>query len=289
MEITLLVLGIILLVVLLVLQVVILSRSHGTDLAPIAGKLEAIERAAERTDRGVREEVGRNRDEASSREREFREEVTASVTRLSSLISEQINTLGQTQRNQLELFGSRVAQLSETVDKRLEAVQQENAAKLEQMRQTVDEKLHATLEKRLGESFKQVSERLELVHKGLGEMQSLAAGVGDLKRVLSNVKKRGVLGEVQLAALLEQILHPEQYETNVATAGHARAGRVRDQAARARREGTVWLPLDAKFPTEDYQRLQEAQDAADPVASRPRPRRSRRASGSSAGRSPTST
>src|SRR5688500_11301570 len=103
------------------------------------------------------------------------------------------------------------------VEHRLERIQQDNASKLEQMRQTVDEKLHATLEKRLSESFRQVSERLELVHKGLGEMQTLAAGVGDLKRVLSNVKTRGVLGEVQLGALLEQLLSAEQYASNVAT------------------------------------------------------------------------
>jgi len=155
----------------------------------------------------------------------------------------------------------------ETLEQRLEKLQQDNSAKLEQMRQTVDEKLHATLEQRLSESFKQVSERLEQVHKGLGEMQVLAAGVGDLKKVLANVKNRGVMGEVQLAALLEQILTPEQYETNVATKPGSKdrvefAIRLPGRDA----EGVVWLPLDAKFPTEDYQRLQEAQDAADPVA-----------------------
>src|SRR5438876_9451668 len=120
----------------------------------------------------------------------------------------------------ISLFGQNIAGQFETlrgaVEQRLERIQQDNSAKLEQMRQTVDEKLHTTLEKRLSESFKLVSERLEPVHKGLGEMQTLAAGVGDLKRVLANVKTRGVMGEVQLAALLEQILTPEQYETNVA-------------------------------------------------------------------------
>jgi len=114
-------------------------------------------------------------------------------------------------------FMSELTILRGAVEHRLERMQQDNAAKLEQMRQTVDEKLHATLEKRLSESFRQVSERLELVHRGLGEMQTLAAGVGDLKRVLSNVKTRGVFGETQLAALLEQVMAPEQYEKNVAT------------------------------------------------------------------------
>src|SRR2546428_109398 len=150
------------------------------------------------------------------------------------------------------------------VEQRLERIQQDNSAKLEQMRQTVDEKLHTTLEKRLSESFKLVSERLELVHKGLGEMQTLAAGVGDLKRVLANVKTRGVMGEVQLAALLEQMLTPEQYETNVATRPGSRE-RVEfaiklpchDPAP-----ATVWLPTDAKSPPEDSKGLRDAGEAA---------------------------
>ena len=150
---------------------------------------------------------------------------------------------------------------------KLDRLQQDNAAKLEQMRQTVDEKLHATLEKRLSESFRQVSERLELVHKGLGEMQTLAAGVGDLKRVLSNVKTRGVFGETQLAALLEQVMAPEQYEKNVATRPGSNA-RVEFAIKLPGRDGgaPVLLPIDAKFPIEDYQRLQAAQEAGDKAA-----------------------
>ena len=172
----------------------------------------------------------------------------------------------------ISLFGQNIAGQFETlrgaVEQRLERIQQDNSAKLEQMRQTVDEKLHTTLEKRLSESFKLVSERLELVHKGLGEMQTLAAGVGDLKRVLANVKTRGVMGEVQLAALLEQILTPEQYETNVATRPGSRE-RVEFAIKLPGHDpdtGTVWLPIDAKFPLEDYQRLQDAREAADPAA-----------------------
>src|SRR3954471_11988169 len=134
------------------------------------------------------------------------------------------------------------------------------------MRQTVDEKLHATLEKRLSESFRQVSERLELVHKGLGEMQTLAAGVGDLKRVLSNVKTRGVLGETQLAALLEQVMAPEQYEKNVATRPGSSARVEFAIKLPGRDDVPVLLPIDAKFPIEDYQRLQAAQEAGDKAA-----------------------
>jgi DNA recombination protein RmuC len=192
--------------------------------------------------------------------REARDELSKSLATFGQGMSTQIASVAGLQNQQFETLRS-------TVGQSLEKIRIENADKLEQMRRTVDEKLHATLEQRLSESFKQVSERLELVHKGLGEMQSLAAGVGDLKKVLSNVKNRGVMGEVQLAALLEQILTPEQYETNVATKPDSR-DRVEFaiKLPGRDRESVVWLPLDAKFPTEDYQRLQEAQDAADPVA-----------------------
>jgi len=158
----------------------------------------------------------------------------------------------------------RLGEVRATLETRLGAIQQDNAAKLEQMRATVDEKLQATLETRLGQSFQLVSERLEAVQRGLGEMQALAAGVGDLKRVLTNVKTRGTFGEVQLGALLEQILVAEQYAANVATIP-ASSERV-EFAIRlpGADDGTpVWLPIDAKYPVEDYQRLLDAQDAAD--------------------------
>jgi DNA recombination protein RmuC len=227
------------------------------------------------------------RERASSRE--AREELSRSLTSFGQGVSTQMTSIATMQNNQIDSFAlqlenfrrtldeslgrvqdqQRLAarETRETLEQRLEKLQQDNSAKLEQMRQTVDEKLHATLEQRLSESFKQVSERLEQVHKGLGEMQVLAAGVGDLKKVLANVKNRGVMGEVQLAMLLEQILTPEQYETNVATKPGSK-DRVEFAIRLPGRdsEATVWLPLDAKFPTEDYQRLQEAQDAADPVA-----------------------
>jgi DNA recombination protein RmuC len=193
-------------------------------------------------------------------EREAREELSRHLATFSQTITAQMGSIAGLQSQQSEA-------LRAAVEQRLERLQQDNAAKLEQMRQTVDEKLHATLEKRLSESFRQVSERLELVHKGLGEMQTLAAGVGDLKKVLSNVKARGVFGEVQLAALLEQVMAPEQYERNVATRPGSKErvefairlpGRERDEA--------VLLPVDAKFPIEDYQRLQAAQEAGDRAA-----------------------
>jgi DNA recombination protein RmuC len=229
--------------------------------------------------------LGRERASA----REAREELSRGLTSFSQNISTQMSSIATVQNNQIDSFAlqlenfrrtldeslgrvqeqQRLAarETRETLEQRLEKLQQDNSAKLEQMRQTVDEKLHATLEQRLSESFKQVSERLEMVHKGLGEMQVLAAGVGDLKKVLSNVKNRGVLGEVQLGMLLEQMLTPEQYATNIATKPGSK-DRVEFAIRLPGRdsEGAVWLPLDAKFPTEDYQRLQEAQEAADPLA-----------------------
>ena len=218
--------------------------------------------------------LGRERASA----REAREELSRGLSSFGQNISTQMTSIATVQNNQIDSFALQLENFRrsidqaardtrETLEQRLEKLQQDNAAKLEQMRQTVDEKLHATLEQRLSESFKQVSERLEMVHKGLGEMQVLAAGVGDLKKVLSNVKNRGVMGEVQLGMLLEQILTPEQYATNVATKPGSK-DRVEFAIRLPGRdsEGAVWLPLDAKFPTEDYQRLQEAQEAADPLA-----------------------
>jgi DNA recombination protein RmuC len=192
--------------------------------------------------------------------REAREELSRSLMNFSQTLSAQIGSVASVQNNQFET-------LRTAVEQRLERIQQDNSAKLEQMRLTVDEKLHATLEKRLSESFKQVSERLELVHKGLGEMQSLALGVGDLKKVLSNVKTRGVMGEAQLAALLEQVMSPEQSEKNVATRpGSRERVEFAIKLPGLDRGEPVLLPIDAKFPLEDFQRLQAAQEAGDPAA-----------------------
>ncbi|SUA91905.1 RmuC family [Pandoraea pulmonicola] len=189
---------------------------------------------------------------------------------------EQASTLrrfGEAQHQQLTQLAEgnerRLAEVRATLEQKLKDIEVNNAAKLEEMRRTVDEKLHATLEQRLGESFKLVSDRLEQVHRGLGEMQTLAAGVGDLKRVLTNVKTRGIWGEVQLQALLEQLLTPEQFAKNVATKPGS-AERVEFAIALPGQNGDsatpVWLPIDAKFPREDYERLIDAQERADPVA-----------------------
>jgi DNA recombination protein RmuC len=177
--------------------------------------------------------------------------------RFSDTLSQRLNEL--TQRNEL-----RIGELRATLESRLKELQADNTAKLEQMRQTVDEKLHATLETRLTESFGNVTAMLAQVHQGLGDMNKLAADVGGLQRVLNNVKSRGVFGEVQLAGLLEQVFAPDQYSANVATVPGSNERvefAVRFPGSSA--DSVVWLPIDAKFPREDYERLLDAQEKAD--------------------------
>jgi DNA recombination protein RmuC len=227
---------------------------------------------------------GAGGEEASARA--LREELAAGADRTSQALITQMTSIATVQNNQIDGFSRQLAELTganerrlielretvdaklgeirQTVETRLDGLQKDNAEKLEKMRATVDEKLHETLEKRLGESFKQVADRLEQVHKGLGEMQSLAADVGGLKQVLSNVKTLGLAGEMQLAALLEQALAPEQYERNVITRTKSRDP-VEFAIRLPGREGQaqVWLPIDSKFPITDYQALLQAQEAGD--------------------------
>ena len=181
-----------------------------------------------------------------------------SLKRLGDVLAEQLKALG-------ESSDKRLTEVRASVEQKLSAIQADNEMKLEQMRATVDEKLHATLEQRLGESFAQVAKRLEEVHRGLGEMQKLASDVGSLNRVLTNVKTRGTFGEVQLAGLLEQVFTPEQYATNVETVPGSGARVEFAIRLPGRREdgAPLWLPIDAKFPRDDYERLVEAQEAAD--------------------------
>lgn len=173
--------------------------------------------------------------------------------------------LGDTLGGISESNARRIGEVRDVLDKQLAQLQQSNSAKLDEMRATVDEKLQATLQTRLGESFRQVAERLEQVHRGLGEMQTLAQGVGDLKHLLTNVKTRGMFGEAQLGALLEQVFAPDQYAAQVATRPGSRE--VVDYAirlpGRSDDGAPLWLPIDAKFPNEDYERLLDAQSRAD--------------------------
>ncbi len=239
------------------IAVVVLALNRKAVRA-IGSELESLPRSVDAT---LRDELRHHRAESSESVHRLSESLVHAQTSLAQAQAQQIDTL----RAGLE---RQVQAVKTTVDDRLRAMQDDNAIKLDQMRQTVDEKLQSTLEARLGESFRQVSERLEQVYKGLGEMQVLATGVGDLRKVLSNVKTRGTWGEVQLATLLEQVLAPDQYACNVATSeiGSERVEFAIRLPGRNSQDGPMWLPIDSKFPLEDYQSLLDASDRADAIA-----------------------
>ncbi|MBU4331497.1 DNA recombination protein RmuC [Patescibacteria group bacterium] len=234
--------------------------------------IKTIEGLFEKNERGLKDEMSLNRKEIADSEKRLREELVSLFKGFGDSLDKRMSELANVQNKNFEGFSIKLTELidkndakmekvREAVEKKLESLQKDNSEKLEAIRVTVDEKLHATLEKRFGESFKVVSDRLEAVHKGLGEMQTLALGVGDLKKMLSNVKSRGTWGEAQLGNLIEEILTPEQYEKNVKTKKSSRdnvefAVKLPGNDDDVKQ---VWLPIDAKFPLEDYQRLVEAQ------------------------------
>ncbi|HYA03364.1 MAG TPA: DNA recombination protein RmuC [Syntrophobacteria bacterium] len=316
----LLILILVLLAVVVIIQIVLLCRKVRIDPGQTRQALRSVEQFHERTERSVREEIARNREETANAFRQAREELANTLKGVGDTLHRQLSALAQTtdqkldhmrqkfsiaaqkareelisslkavndsvlrgmtgmveaQQKQMESFSGQLTRLTESneqkleglktaVEEKLKAMQEDNARQLDQMRATVDEKLQGTLEKRLGESFKQVSERLEQVYKGLGEMPALATGVGDLKKVLTNVKTRGIWGEVQLGAMLEQLLTAEQYAANVAMkdGGERVEFAVKLPGRSEDGDEVVWLPIDAKFPVEDYQRLVDAQEKSD--------------------------
>ena len=255
------------------------ARAAARDAADARARSDALGAQVAHVESDIRQDLANARTEQTNTAAGLRSEVGGAIGKFREATQQQLTDMAGLQQRQLQGFGEQLAKLTlsneqrldavrVSVEQRLEALRVDNSAKLEQMRATVDEKLQATLEQRLGESFKIVSDRLEQVHRGLGEMQTLAAGVGDLKRVLTNVKSRGGWGEVQLGALLEEMLSPGQYAQNVATRPGSRdiveyavklPGRADDGAP-------CWLPIDAKFPLDDYQRLQDAIEHADIAA-----------------------
>ena len=269
--------GIIFAVVVLVLLIVLIRRRPAQLLADIRETIGDLNERLDRLERALREELALGRQEAAHGDRQAREELRSGLAQLTDALLNRMAEIARLQKDQLDSFSKQLADLTalnetklealrQTMEQRLQSMQADNTAKLEQMRVVVDEKLQSTLEKRLGDSFKQVSERLEQVYAGLGEMRTLAAGVGDLKKVLTNVKTRGTWGEIRLGQILDQILTPEQYAANVITkaGGSERVEfAIRLPGPDADREEIVWLPIDAKFPQEDYQRLLDAQEAAD--------------------------
>ena len=212
----------------------------------IKTSLSKFDVSLEKSEKTINDQLQRNREEANKVSKENREELSKTLEKFE------------------ERFTKNIKDVREAIDTQLKDIREDNTKQLDKMRETVDEKLQKTLEKRLGESFKQVSERLEMVHKGLGEMQTIASGVGDLKKVLSNVKTRGVLGEYQLENILEQILTPEQYAKNVATKEGSQ-GNVEFAVKLPGKdsEQEVWLPIDSKFPIEPYNALNNEYELGD--------------------------
>jgi DNA recombination protein RmuC len=272
-------LGILILLV-VVSIILVLRKKVSVDIKPQMKEVEAsilrFETTLDKTEKSIKDEFQRNRKENSDTALANREELTRSlksfedkfsnnIKELNELIRQKFGDFNKQQLDNNKLATDHIKDIEKTIEKHLKLIQEDNSKQLNEMRKTVDEKLQTTLEKRLGESFKQVSERLEQVHKGLGEMQTIASGVGDLKKVLSNVKTRGVLGEYQLGNILEQILTPDQYSKNVATKKGSQAhveyaiklpGKSTDEE--------VWLPVDSKFPIEPYEALLGAYDAGLP-------------------------
>jgi DNA recombination protein RmuC len=243
--------------------------------AVTAAELQSLKEKVGGTEVSMREEFGRSRKEAADLAQSQREEQRNAQTTFEKRLDDQAKAQQEALRQQfqdllkqLHTQGKQsleaVKDVRETVEKQLKEIREDNGTRLEEMRKTVDEKLQDTLEKRLGESFKLVSERLEQVHKGLGEMQNLANGVGDLKKVLNNVKTKGILGEYQLGNILEQLLPPEQYEENIATRpGSSERVEFAIRMPGNSNDDEVWLPIDSKFPLKGYEDLLNARETGD--------------------------
>lgn len=260
---------IILLVIMVLLIVNIIltfTRKSDNRSAELTSELNKANTEITRIDPLIRSEFSNSRDEIQKGARNTREELNNSFKDFNETQRQKFNDLFIKQDQLKNETETKLEKIRETVEKKLQTLQEENIKKLEEMRNTVDEKLQNTLEKRFNESFTLISERLDQVHKGLGEMQSLAINVGDLKKVMTNVKSRGILGEYQLANILEDLLTNEQYEKNVKT--KPGSGAVVEFAIKMPNnnnlEKTLWLPVDSKFPKEDYEALVDAYDEGDP-------------------------
>ena len=268
------------LILLCVILIRVFRKQTSDDIIRLQHQLNQLEDRLQELLGALKEESAQNRNESVRQARLDRDEMGGNLRNVADGLLQRMTENAGMQKDQLDSFSRQLVALTrineekseairKSVDVQLGTIREENNQKLEQIRTTVDEQLHINLERRVGESFKQVSERLEQVYRGLGEMQHLANGVGDLKRVLTNVRTRGTWGEMQLGAILEQILTPDQYDTHVATKKNSRErvefalrlpGRGKDP------DPVVWLPIDAKFPREDYQRLLDALENADKEA-----------------------
>lgn len=258
--------------------VIKLLKGNGSsnDSKEIKNSLIKVQEKIEELDVNIKGEFSRNRQEINSSNVQDRVEISNNLKNMTNNIQNQMKTMYDIQNNQLDNFSKQIVnlttsnegklnQMRDIIEVKLQTIQNDNNKKLEEMRVTVDEKLHESLEKRLGESFAAISERLEKLYKQLGEIGSLSSGVNDLKRALSNVKVRGTFGEIQLQAILDDILTKEQYDVNIATkkGSNERVEFAIKIPSKDDKDGIIYLPIDSKFPQEDYHRLLDAQEKGD--------------------------
>jgi DNA recombination protein RmuC len=269
--------AVLLLITALILLIFLIRRKPEDVITALQADFSALRSKQNHLENGIKDEIALNRQETANSALQARQELNTTLKSASDSLQQRMVDNIRIQNDQLDSFSKQLMAMAKINEEKLEAMrhtvqtqlhrlQEDNTRKLEKMRATVDEKLQSTLEKRLGESFKQVSERLEQVYKGLGEMRTLASGVGDLKRVLTNVKTRGTWGEIRLSHILEQILTPDQYDVNVVTKKKSNDRvefAIKLPGQNTDKEKIVWMPIDSKFPQEDYQRLLDAQEAAD--------------------------
>ena len=277
---------IIIIILIILINIIILllvlnqsKKSEGIDFRKLENEFLSISKEQERMERSIRDEIVTNRNESIRNAKQDRQEMGNSLKIFNDSVLSQMKVMADLQKGQLDTFRNQLTVLTDkneqalhkmrdTMEMKLKELQQDNNKKLDEMRATVDEKLHETLEKRLGESFKSISERLEALYKELGEVQTLSKGVNDLKKALTNVKTRGIWGEMQLGNIIEDILIKEQYDTNVITkkGSNDRVEFAIKLPGQGDKENNiVYLPIDAKFPQEDYQKLLEAQELGNKI------------------------
>lgn len=260
-------------IIVFILMLYIIGKNYSKDSSKLENQVAILLREQSRLEESIRKEIAQNREESIKNSKMDRQEMGNTLKQFNETLVSQMRLIADLQRNQLDTFSNQLVKLTETnesalskmrdtVEQKLKDIQNDNNIKLDQMRVTVDEKLHSTLERRLGESFSSISQRLEALYKELGEVQSLANGVNDLRKTLTNVKIRGTWGEIQLGSIIDEILTREQYSSNISTkkGSNDRVEFAIKLPGNDDKNNCVWLPIDAKFPQEDYQRLIEAQE-----------------------------
>lgn len=266
-------------IIMVILLLFLIGRSFTNGSGRLENQITTLSKEQNRLEQSIKNEIAQNREEGVRNSKLDRQETSSTLKQFNESLLSQMKLIADLQKSQLDTFSNQLVKLTETnelslnkmretVEQKLKDIQSDNNVKLDQMRVTVDEKLHSTLEKRLGESFNSISQRLEALYKSLGEVQSLASGVNDLKKALTNIKTRGTWGEIQLGSIIDEILTKEQYSSNVPTkkGSNDRVEFAIKLPGNDDKNTCVWLPIDAKFPQEDYQRLIEAQEVGNKTA-----------------------